>query len=215
VLVAAGAVPDMSAVAAHCRANPHFFDCGIASTAPVQRLGTIEWVREPRLRAVAVAAPALGFTFEPNGLRGVTMPVQLWRAENDQVLPHPFYVEPVRRSLPAAPDYRVAARAAHFDFLSPCSQEAAAQRPHLCSSMPGFDRAAFHAQMNAELIRFFRLHLDASRSPTRRRGKRTLTQGSNSKRPSNRSCSSGGVILSRRNRRQQAVAHSPRRVSCV
>jgi predicted dienelactone hydrolase len=165
VLVAAGGVPDLSAIADHCRANPHFFECGIASKAPPQLTGAVEWVQEPRLRAVVVAAPALGFTFRPEGLRGITAPIQLWRAENDRVLPHPFYVEPVRRSLRARPDYHLAAGAGHFDFLSPCSPEAAAQRPHLCSSAPGFDRAAFHAQMNAELIRFFKQHLGARRLP--------------------------------------------------
>lgn len=173
VLVAAGAVPDLTRVAGHCRANPHFFDCGIAAKAPLQLARFISWSHEPRLRAIAVAAPALGFTFEPQALRRVTLPVQLWRAEQDQVLPHPFYTEPVRRSLPAMPDYRVVPRAGHFDFLSPCDQQAAALRPHLCSSAPGFDRAAFHERMNDELIRFFRQHLGfASSRPSRREARR-------------------------------------------
>jgi len=78
------------------------------------------------------------------------------------VLPHPFYAEPVRRSLPAAPEYHLVPQAGHFDFLSPCEQEAAALRPQLCSSAPGFDRATFHERMNGELIRFFRRHLGSA-----------------------------------------------------
>jgi predicted dienelactone hydrolase len=38
-----------------------------------------------------VAAPALGFTFSPDGLKNVTVPVQLWRAEDDVIVPHPRY----------------------------------------------------------------------------------------------------------------------------
>ena len=170
VLVAAGAVPDLTRVAGHCRANPHFFDCGIAANAPVQFARFIRWSHEPRLRAIAVAAPALGFSFDSQALRRVTLPVQLWRAEQDQVLPHPFYVEPVRRSLPTMPDYRVVPQAGHFDFLSPCGAEAAALRPHLCSSAPGFDRVAFHERMNDDLIRFFRQHLGFASSQLPARG---------------------------------------------
>jgi predicted dienelactone hydrolase len=171
VLVAAGGVPDLARIADHCRAHPLFFDCGIAANAPVHLARAIPWVRDPRLRAVAVAAPALGFTFDRAGLARIAVPVQLWRAERDQVLPHPFYVEPVRSSLPAVPDYRVVSNAGHFDFLSPCSQEAASLRPHLCTSAPGFDRTAFHKRLNAELVRFFRLHLRA-RVPLQGRGPR-------------------------------------------
>lgn len=162
VLVAAGGVPDLTRIAGHCRANPRFFDCGIAPNAPLQLARLISWSHEPRLRAIAVAAPALGFAFEPQGLRGVTLPVQLWRAEQDQVLPHPLYAEAVRRSLPAAPEYHVVPQAGHFDFLSPCHQEAAALRQQLCSSASGFDRAAFHERMNGELIRFFTRHLGSA-----------------------------------------------------
>jgi predicted dienelactone hydrolase len=169
VLVAAGGVPDLSRLAGHCRANPRFFDCGIATNAPLQFARFISWSRDVRLRAIAVAAPALGFTFEPHGLRRVTLPVQLWRAEQDQVLPHPFYAEPVRRSLPRAPEYRVVPQGRHFDFLSPCGREAAALRPQFCSSAPGFDRAAFHVRMNDELIRFFGRHLGSASQRGRRR----------------------------------------------
>ena len=43
------------------------------------------------------------------------VPIQLWRAEEDVVLPHPRYAEAARKALPEAPDYRVVANADHFD----------------------------------------------------------------------------------------------------
>ena len=166
VLVAAGGVPDLAKMAEHCRAHPRFFDCAVAGKAPLQLAGAITWVHDLRLRAVAVAAPALGFIFSRQELRQVRVPVQLWRAERDEVLPHPHYVEPVRRSLPRPAQYRIVRGAGHFDFLSPCSPDAAALRPQLCSSAPGFDRSAFHTRMNADLVRFFRQHLAQTRAPT-------------------------------------------------
>lgn len=48
-------------------------------------------------------------------------PVQLWRADNDVILPHPRYAEAVRLALPETPDHHVVPNAGHFDFLVPCS----------------------------------------------------------------------------------------------
>ncbi len=117
------------------------------------------WVHDPRLKAVVSAAPAEGFTFGKAGLKGVTIPVQLWRAEDDQILPQPYYAEAVRGDLPMAPEYHVVPHAGHFDFLAPCSAALAQQAPFICRSEPAFDRAAFHAMFNAEVVRFFETHL--------------------------------------------------------
>jgi hypothetical protein len=34
--------------------------------------------------------------------------------------------------------------------------------PEYCTDAPGFDRAAFHNQFNAEVVRYFRQHLMAN-----------------------------------------------------
>lgn len=158
VLAAAGGDPDLGRLADHCRANPGFYDCRLIG----QHAGTMkDGVAAPhlphdtRIKALAVAAPALGFTFTKEGLSRVTQPVQLWQAGADQILPAPFYVEPVRDALPAAPEYRRVEGAAHFDFLPPCSPELAAAAPMICKPTPGFDRAAFHETLNREVVRFF------------------------------------------------------------
>ena len=81
--------------------------------------------------------------------------MQLWRAENDAVVPHPRYGEAVRLALPEAPDYRVVANAGHFDFLAPCSEALASMVPAICTSPAGFDRAAFHVGFDSEVVKFF------------------------------------------------------------
>lgn len=159
VLAAAGGDPDLSRLADHCRANPGFYDCRLIG----QHAGTMKdgaaaprLPHDARIKALAVAAPALGFTFTKEGLSRVTQPVQLWQAGADQILPAPFYVEPVRDALPTPPEYRRVEGAAHFDFLPPCSPELAAAAPMICTPTPGFDRAAFHETLNREVVRFFR-----------------------------------------------------------
>jgi len=82
--------------------------------------------------------------------------VQLWRGEDDRVLPSPFYVEPARDGLPRLPEFHTVPGAGHFDFLPPCSVQLAANAPMICALTPGFDRAAFHESFNREMVRFFR-----------------------------------------------------------
>jgi len=154
VLAAAGGTPDRGRVAAHCAANPDFFDCRLIAAAAAPAAPTV-LTRAPRaLRALVVAAPALGFTFGPGSLAELTMPVQLWQAEEDAILPMPHYAEPVRSALPRPPEFHRVAGAGHFDFMAPCPEGLARVAPAICVSNPGFDRAVFHARLNAEMVRF-------------------------------------------------------------
>jgi predicted dienelactone hydrolase len=163
VLAEAGGAPDMSLTGQHCAAHPAFYDCGLLA-ASHQANGPLPaptqvFVHDGRIRAVVAAAPALGFTFAGAGLRGVTVPVQLWRAGDDAILPAPFYVEPVAAALPLPPDLHVVPHAGHFDFLAPCPAALARIAPPICTSARGFDRAAFHATFNRAVVAFFTNHL--------------------------------------------------------
>jgi predicted dienelactone hydrolase len=160
VLAASGGEPDLTLLAPHCREHPDFFDCRLSkSTGAAAPTAPAPVAHDPRIRAAVIAAPALGFTFAPSGLSRVTIPVQLWRAGDDTVLPHPFYAEAVRSALPRPPEYHVVAGADHFDFLPPCSAALAKAAPVICGHGT-FDRAAFHTAFNAEVVRFFRKALD-------------------------------------------------------
>ena len=164
-LVNIGGIPDFSTVGPMCRQFPGDFACpliaknGGNSSAPL----TPATARgaDPRIKAAVVAAPALGFTFAPGGLKNVKVPVQLWRAENDVLVPHPRYAEAVRLALPEAPAYQVVLNAGHFDFLVPCSDALASMVPAICTSAAGFDRAAFHASFNAAVVSFLNKTLRA------------------------------------------------------
>jgi len=156
-LVSIGGLPDLATVGPMCREHPEDFACqliaksGQAGHVPAD----VNSGPEHRIKAAVVAAPALGFTFAPDGLKHVRIPVQLWRAEDDAILPQARNTEAVRRALADVPDYHVVHHAGHFDFLAPCSVALATIAPVICQSAPGFDRVAFHRIFNAAVVDFF------------------------------------------------------------
>ena len=156
-LASVGGIPDFSKVGPNCAQYPGDYACLLlarSGSTGAQPPLPANGVADTRIKAAVVAAPALAFTFSPDGLKNMKVPIQLWRGENDTVVPHPRYAEAVRQALPQAPDYRVVANAGHYDFLAPCSAAMAKIAPPICSSASGFDRAAFHSTLNAAVIAF-------------------------------------------------------------
>lgn len=158
-LASIGGVPDFAKIGPTCAQYPGDYVCGLIAgsggNVAAPRTSAVNSAADIRIKAAVVAAPALGFTFSPDGLKNVKAPVQLWRAKNDLIVPHPRYAEAVRLALPRAPEYHVVANAGHFDFLAPCSSALASVAPAICTSASGFDRAAFHVIFNAEVVSFF------------------------------------------------------------
>jgi len=162
-LTVVGGAADLGRIGPHCQRQPADYACQVMARRPteVAALGATEVQagRDPRVRAAVVVAPALGFTFTQASLAAITVPIQLWRAEDDVVLPQPWYAEAVRAALPKPLDYREVPRAGHFDFLAPCTPRFASMAPPLCSSQPGFDRVAFHREFNVAVLGFFKVAL--------------------------------------------------------
>lgn len=116
---------------------------------------------DSRFRAAMLAAPALGFLFAGDGMRGVPpgTAVRLWRAEADSLLAEPNHAEAIAPLLPGHPVPSVVPGADHWVFTPPCGPERRAAEPWLCADPPGFDRAAFHRAFRADAIAFFRAAL--------------------------------------------------------
>lgn len=160
VLVAAGGIPNLSEIAPYCEAHPAHDLCAALKQAGVDLhvdsdVPASVWIHDPRIKAIVIAAPAFGFTFGRIGLSRVRAPIQLWRAADDRHQPDPYYEEAVRADLPRAPEYHVVSNAGHYDFLPPCDARLSQKKPEVCSSLPGFDRVAFHEQFNADVVQFF------------------------------------------------------------
>jgi predicted dienelactone hydrolase len=158
VLASVGGAPDLGRIIPHCQAHPSGFECGVMKQikGPIVLPDPSVWARDARIKAAVVAAPALGYTFD---LAAVTVPIQLWRAEDDHILPGPDYAEAVMKALPRAPEYHVVKGADHMDFLAPCTDALRKSAPEICDEIDGFDRAGFHADFDRDVVAFFQREL--------------------------------------------------------
>jgi predicted dienelactone hydrolase len=108
---------------------------------------------------VAVIADPLSYFFDADSLAAVQVPVQLWQSQTGGDGVTPESIAAIEPSLPANHEYHLVPNAGHFAFLTLCPPALATERPELCTDAPGFDRVAFHQQLNAAVLAFFRKHL--------------------------------------------------------
>ena len=165
-LVAIGGTPDMRTVAPHCAAHPDEWSCRMLREHKVnlsanRSMAEPNWVHDPRIVAAVIAAPAVGYAFSAEALSAVTIPIQLWRGDSDEILPQPNYAQAVYDRLPVKPEYHVVPNAGHFAFLAPCTPALAARVQEICHDPEGFDRAAFHREFNPAVVAFFKAKIPA------------------------------------------------------
>jgi predicted dienelactone hydrolase len=160
-LATIGGQPDLRLIASHCAAAPEFA-CRLLAGGhsplldPAQVPPASAFVRDARVRAAVVAAPGLGFTFVPDGLAGVSVPVQVWSGDADGNVPTATNAAPVGAALGAHAEMHRVPGAAHFSFLVPCGLFGP---PMLCRDDGGFDRKRFHADMDAAVVAFLQKQL--------------------------------------------------------
>lgn len=160
-LVVLGGTADWNLATLFCHDHPDDWGCQQAKEKgpATDDKKPVDWHHDPRIKAGAIAAPALGHTFTKEGLAAVTEPIQLWRAENDQIAPNQWNADIVKAALPKPPEDHLVPLAGHFAFLAPCSEALAKIAPAICEDDKGFDRVAFHQQFNQALVDFFKAKL--------------------------------------------------------
>lgn len=166
-LVLGGAVPDFGRLpplpSANCASAPTSPPCVLMQESFKELLAT-PLAHDARIKAAVIADP-FSPVFDAQGLKNVTIPIQLWASAygGDGVTPES--VAAVRRNLPVSPEWHLADNAAHFGFLPPCSTAQIAAKLEICHDEPGFDRAAFHAILNAKVVAFFKQQLLQAPNP--------------------------------------------------
>jgi predicted dienelactone hydrolase len=148
-LVVVGAQPRFDAAIGMC--------AGQTSTICDEvRQGRLEpLVHDERIKAAVIADP-LSIFFAKTSFDAVRVSIQLWRSERGGDGVTPDSIATVAEELPTKPDLRTVANSQHFSFLPPCPDELASRAHELCTDPPGFDRAAFHKEFNAQVLDFFR-----------------------------------------------------------
>ncbi len=157
-LVTIAGVPDFSRIPTYCAQYPDRVCTILRERNTDPSTPASAWAHDGRIKAAVIAAPTLAFTLGPGQLARIVAPIQLWRAENDEITPHPRAAEAIFQALPTKPDYVVVPEAGHFVFVA-CSEEMAKRAPAVCRDAPGFDRAAFHDRFNAAVVAFFKAKL--------------------------------------------------------
>lgn len=110
---------------------------------------------DPRIKAAVIVDPLASF-FSVESLAPIKAPVQLWASERGGYGVRPHDVAVLGASLPAKHEYHMVPNAGHLAFSAPCPPALVEQRPEFCVDAPGFDRLAFHAEFNADVLAFFR-----------------------------------------------------------
>lgn len=161
-LTAAGAQPDLRGVAGYC-GKKHEFACDLLRQSKSFLLGTDlpdgfdQFGKDERIKALVLAAPGLGFSFSgPTALSQVDVPVQLWQGEQDDTVPDASNAKVVRDQLGSRVEFHPVKGAAHLSFLLPCGL---LKLTPFCADPDGFDRQAFHADMNQQVVDFFNKQL--------------------------------------------------------
>lgn len=167
-LVLVGAEPDFERLpprpSSPCAVAPQGPDC-VTMRRRFQSLLSAPLAHDARIKAAVIVDP-FNAVFTAAGLARVrSIPIQLWASATGGDGVTPESVEGVRRSLPVVPDWHVAAGASHFSFLAPCSAAQREAAPELCADPAGFDRTAFHAELNERVLAFLKQHLASAARP--------------------------------------------------
>lgn len=111
---------------------------------------------DARIRAAVIVDPPPTVLTREN-LAAINVPFQFWRSQfGGPGVGDGAGTARVADSLRGKSDSHVVA-AGHYAFLAPCSIELAAAVPRICTDVPaGFDRAGFHREFNAAVVRYFR-----------------------------------------------------------
>jgi predicted dienelactone hydrolase len=162
-LAIAGAKPDPSAPAAHCRQHPD--DSGFCSFGGADKrpMGDIPNLHDPRVHAMVLMAPN-AVPFSDETLARVTVPVRVYGAEFDDLTLLRYHAARLARVLPPETEYVLVSGAGHYSFVASFPAALRIVVGEGARDPDGFDRDAFHAVMNREIVDFFDRKLGKERT---------------------------------------------------
>lgn len=160
-LLMVGAQPRFELLAPYCRQYPKSVLCAGEGSV---RLSSppLAVQADSRIRAAFVMSPVAVF-FDRQSLGEISVPVYLYAAEGDTVLPPDMHARRIRAEVRTLTGYTEVPGADHFVFLSPCSPQMERATPALCKDKPDIDRRRIHEALNRDMLRFFEGQLRSRR----------------------------------------------------
>ncbi len=158
VLVSIGARPDYKPLARHCQEQKHEPLCRILGDQATTLSGATPYEGDPRIKAAAVAAPAMGFTIPAKNVHELAVPLKVWAASLDDLVPYKTNVAHWGNPNSSSLTVKVVEGAGHMSFLPACSPGRPDSNPAIaeaCNDPPGFDRTQFKEEFNREVVQHF------------------------------------------------------------
>ena len=155
VLALIGGRADMGVLARHCtqrrEQDLRFCDYGRPDE---DTAGPMPDLSDPRIGAVAAVAP-VGALFGDGSFAGVQVPAQIHLLAGDRVLREPWHAENVAALMGEYARLVVHPEAHHFTFITPFPPAMANEVGAAGRDPAGFDRRAFLARIDEQILRFF------------------------------------------------------------
>lgn len=157
-LVVAGAIPNLAHLSAYCRNrtdDPRACD-GVPADSPPSGAVLGKSADVLPLKAIVLMEP-FGALFDRDGLKSVTMPALLYRAERSDLAAEGNILA-LAAGLPRPPRQEITP-GGHFIFVYRCPPSLETEAPVVCKDAAGVDRAAVHQRIEAEIAIFLRQNL--------------------------------------------------------
>jgi predicted dienelactone hydrolase len=160
-LAVIGGKADMANLLRHCKDHPddaNFCSFGGARTrqaaSPIPTTTAIPDLLDRRVKAAVAMAP-VGALFDASSFEGVNLPVRIYCADRDTLLPCRTHAEKIYKSLSREAEYVVLQNANHYSFIAPFPESIKGRVGEAAQDPDGFDRAALHAKLNPDILDFF------------------------------------------------------------
>lgn len=165
-MLLAGAMPDTEGLRSYCTKakpdDPYCSDWAHARLAlfmnktaeELQPAGGRPW-HDPRVKCVALLAPAYGMLFNAQGVASMQVPSILIEAERDAMNEPELHAQYLRTLLPEKTSYFILSDATSFTLHAVCSERMRTNYPAVCKDSEKVDRKVVHKAVNDILLRFF------------------------------------------------------------
>ena len=156
-LALVGGRADMDRARAHCRQHPDDGFCQVRrpdQTRVAAPSVPIPDSRDPRIKAAVALAPP-GILLDPVSLGKLGVPVRIYAAELDAVVPARYHAEPLRQTIRPTPEFVLVRGAGHYSFVEPFPDAVKQQAGEGAIDPPGFDRVVFQEKLRREIAEFF------------------------------------------------------------
>ena len=116
--------------------------------------------KDPRVSAVFVMAPALGYLFDMASLQSISIPVHIVASAGDQVVPLDSSASILASAIKKATLVLISPSASHYVFLNEVTKGGKMLLDKkVALDAPDIDRAKIHEDVGISAVRFFNQHL--------------------------------------------------------